>query len=194
MIISIRLKLLLVTLVAATIFVSSCGNIQKSEDTMEVHEESNKENSEKKVQEIDGKFLVRAAEINLKEIQLGQLAQEKSEAGDIKELGKMLEDAHTKSYNDLTALAKSKGIEIPNAPTDKAQDACNALNEKEKNDFDKAFSEVMVTNHKDAIEIFEKASADCNDVEIKNWIIAALPGLRSHLSHSMVAQKKFLKL
>ena len=42
------------------------------------------------------KILVNAAEINLEEIQLGQLAQKYSLNADVKSLGKMMETEHAK--------------------------------------------------------------------------------------------------
>jgi hypothetical protein len=35
----------------------------------------------------------------------------------------------------------------------------------------------MVSGHKDAIATFEKASTDCNETNIKNWVTATLPEL-----------------
>jgi hypothetical protein len=46
----------------------------------------------------------------------------------------------------------------------------------------------MVSEHKDAIETFEDASTDSNDSDIKNWATVSLPGLRTHLNHSVDLQ------
>ena len=118
-------------------FLSSCGNNSKPEDTKEVAEEHNDAKFDNKKQEKDAQFLVNAAEINLEEIKLGQLAQEKGNASHIKELGKMMEDAHTKSLAELIALAKTKIITIPTSPTDNAMDAFKKLDAKSGNNFDK---------------------------------------------------------
>jgi putative membrane protein len=194
----IKKALLPVTFVAAILIMASCGYNQKPNDNrVDAREQNNDgvvvedQNEVKFVnnnQENDAQFLVKAAEINLKEIQLGQLAQQKGGSAQVKELGKMMEDAHTKSLNDLTALAKSKMITIPSSSTDNAQDAYKELNEKSDNDFDKAYVDLMVSEHKDAIEAFEDASTDSNDSDIKNWATVSLPGLRSHLNHSVDLQ------
>ena len=184
----IKKTMLLATLVAFILLVASCGYNQKPKDTKEVAEERNEAKFENNKQEKDAQFLVNAAEINLEEIQLGQLAQQKGGTAEVKELGKMMEDAHTKSLNELKALAKSKMITIPTSPTNNAQDAYKDLNEKSGNDFDKAYADLMVSEHKDAIEAFEDASEDSNDNDIKNWARASLPGLRTHLEHSIDCQ------
>ena len=174
--------------VAFFLLVSSCGYNQKPNDTKVVAEEQNDEKFDNNKQENDAQFLVEAAEINLKEILLGKLAQQKGGTAHVKELGKMMEDAHTKSLNDLTALAKRKMITIPTSPTENALDAYNKLNEKSGNDFDKAYVDMMVSEHKDAIEAFEDASTESNDSDIKNWATVSLPGLRTHLNHSVDLQ------
>ncbi len=186
--ISIKEILLQVTLFSALLF--SCSPNQKSEDTKDIAEERNDANFDTNKQEKDAQFLVNSAEISLEEIQLGQLAQQKGTTSHVKALGKMMEDAHSKSLQDLTALAQRKGVSIPTASTDDAKDAYTKLNKKSGNDFDKAYADRMVNEHKDAIETFEKASTDSYDIDIKNWASLSLPELRTHLEHSIDCQKK----
>lgn len=176
------------------LFFTSCSNNKKVEDTKDIAEEHNEDKFEDKDKENDAQFLVNAAEINLEEIQLGKLAQQNGQTTYVKELGKMMEEAHTKSLNDLIVLAKSKSITIPNAATNDAKNAYDKMNEKKGKDFDKAYADMMVDGHKDAIETFEKASNDSKDVDIKNWASASLPALRTHLDHSIDCQKKFEKM
>lgn len=187
----IKEALLHVTFVTTILLIASCSNnnSQKPEDSKDVAEEHNDAKFDNNKQEKDAQFLVNAAEINLEEIQLGQLAQQIGRTTHVKELGKMMEDAHTKSLIALTALAKAKMITIPTSPTDNAQDAFKKLNGKSGNDFDKAYADMMVSGHKDAIAAFENAATDCNDTDIKNWATATLPTLRMHLDQSINCQK-----
>lgn len=190
----IKEALLQVTFVTTIFLIASCGYSQKTKDTKVVAEEQNEAKFDNNKQEKDAQFLVNAAEINLEEIQLGQLAQQKGGTMHVKELGKMMEDAHTKSLNDLRALATSKMITIPTSPTENAQEAYKKLNEKSGNDFDKAYADMMVSEHKDAIAAFEKASTDGNDSDIKNWATVSLPNLRTHLDQSIDCQEKCDKM
>ena len=178
------------TFVAFILLFASCSYNQKPEDTKDVAEERNEAKFDNNKQEKDAQFLVNAAEINMGQIQLGQLAQQNGRTSHVKELGKMMEDAHTKSLNDLTALAKRKMITIPTSPTDDAKKTYKELNEESGNDFDKAYADMMVSEHKDAIAVFEEATTDSYDTDIKNWAIAALPDLRTHLNHSIDCQNK----
>lgn len=183
--------LLPVTFVTTLFLMFSCDKNQKAEDTKEVAEERNDEKFDDDQQEKDTQFLVNAAEINMEEIQLGKLAQQKGTTAEVKELAKKMEDSHRKSQGELTTLAQSKGITIPSSPTEDAREAFTELSKKDGNDFDKAYANRMVNGHEDAIETFEKASEDCEDEDIKDWAAATLPVLRKHLEQAKDCQKQF---
>jgi putative membrane protein len=190
----IKSALLQVGFVTTILLISSCSYTQKPEDSKVAAEDQNKERFDQNNLEKDAQFLVDAAEINLKQIQLGQLAQQRGITAHVKELGEKMVVTHTKSQSDLIALARSKSITIPTSPTDDTQDDYTRLNDKSGNDFDKAYADMMVNRHKDAISSFEKATTERNDADIKNWAIATLPDLRTNLNYAVECQKKCEKL
>ena len=182
----------------ATVFaLSSCNDTPKAEkveDTKKVAEEHNDAKFNTANKEKDAQFLVNAAEINMEEIKLGQLAQQNSTMKDVKDMGKMMETAHTKALADLTALAKTKTITLPMASTDNAQAAYKKLSEKPKKSFDLEYCNMMVSGHKDAVSAFEKASTESTDADIKQWATTMLPTLRTHLDQAITCQKKCEKM
>ena len=189
------LHLLFILVLAA--IVTSCNNA-KPKDTKEVAEDLNDakfDNSRQaEEKEADANFLVAAAEINLEEIQLGQLAQNKSAMAEVKDLGKMMESEHKNALHDLQALAAQKKISIPSTLTDNGKDANETLMKKSGADFDKEYCELMVSGHKKAIDKFQKASTDATDPDIRNWAIAMLPALRAHLGHAVDCLQKCQKM
>jgi putative membrane protein len=182
-----------ILIIAIIISISSCEN-NNSKDTKDVAEDHNDAKFDKNDNEKDVQFLVNAAEINMEEISLGQLAQHKGSTNHVKELGKMMEESHTKSMAELTALAQTKSISLPTSQTDNVKEAYKNLNEKSGNDFGKEYSSMMVNGHKKAIELFEKASTECTDPEIKAWAAATLPILRTHLDQAMICKKQCEKM
>jgi putative membrane protein len=188
---NIKTVILLLSFASTTaLLLPSCSTNDKPEDPKETAEKQNEVKFDTNKQQKDAQFLVDAAEMNMEEIRLGQLAQQKGTSAHVKELGKMMEDAHTKSLRDLTVLAKSKNITIPSSPTDDAHDSYRKLNDKTGNDFDKAYTDLMVDKHEDAIDTFEKAASNSNDIDIRNWATTSLAQLRTHLNHSVEYQKK----
>lgn len=176
-----QFNFILAVMILALVGMQNCKSNQKPEDTKEVAKEHNDAKFNDADKEKDAKFLVNAAEINLKEISLGKLAQQISNTSDVKFLGKEMEEAHSKSLNDLSALAKQKTITIPISITDDTKGEYKKLAEKDRRVFDKEYCDMMVNGHKEAIALFEKASMESSDVDIKMWATNLLPDLRTHL-------------
>lgn len=167
-----------------------CDNANKPKDTKEMAEDRNEDRFDTRRQEKDADFLVKAAEINLKEIQLGQLARQRGGSDYVRELGRMMEQAHSQSQNDLIVLAQRKAITIPTSLTEDGRDAYEKLGKQSAEDFDLEYADMMVKGHKDAIDKFEKASLDAGDADIRTWASNTLPELRTHLQHSEQCQER----
>ncbi|MCC7030422.1 MAG: DUF4142 domain-containing protein [Chitinophagaceae bacterium] len=169
--------------------ISSCNDAENT-DSKEVAKDQNDANFEDKKNETDANFLVVAAAINREEVSLGEIAQQKGQLSDVKKLGKMMQDEHSKALADMTALAQRKSITLPATQTDKEKEAYQKLNEKSGKDFDREYADMMVKGHKDAIARFEKAEKECTDADIKAWATATLPALRTHLEHAEMCQQE----
>lgn len=181
-------------LVTSLFFITSCEN-KAGKDSKDVAEERNDEMEGDLNKERDEDFLIKATEINMEDIQLGQLAQQKATMPDVKNLAKMITDEHNKAMADLKALAGRKSIAIPTAMTDKVKNAYDKLNEKAPgNDFDKEYCDMTVKGHNDAIDAFEKAASNAYDADIKAWAASMLPGLRSHLEQANACEEKLKKM
>ena len=176
-------------LVAFLGFISCNNTTQNKKDSEEVAEDMNKPASDA-TKESDERFLVRAAEINLEEVKLGQLAQQKAVNEDVKSLAKMMTDGHGKAMTDLSTLAASKSIAVPAVPTNDVQDVYQRLSEKTGNDFDKEYCDRVVKGHKDAISLYENATTGNNDPDVKAWANKILPDLRAHLQHAEMCEQK----
>jgi putative membrane protein len=187
--IKFKIALGLVTLFMAMGTIS-CTDKSEVEDSKEIAETHNEAKFENSTTEYDAQFLVNAAEINLQEINLGMLAQQNSTNADVLELGKMIEEDHTKSMNELKELALNKNITIPVVSTESAVKEYEELKTKKGNEFDKKYCETMVSGHKNAVTIFEKASTDAIDLDIKNWAIATLSILRNHSDKAISCEMK----
>lgn len=182
------------TLLACVLMVVSIGYSQETKDTVDISQKLDDARFDNNKQNTDAQFLASAAELNLEQIHLGQMAQVKGVTSHVKELGKKMEDAHTKIMSDLTALADSKQISLPNSSSDSIQKTNSKLNETSGDAFDKAYVNMMVSKHKSAIAVFDKASVDSKDADIKKWATATLSELRTHLNDSLECQSKSAKM
>lgn len=137
---------------------------------------------------------MKAAEIHREEISLGQLAQQSGTTPRVKELGRMMEMAHTKSLTDIVELANRKNVTLPESQTEDGDKAYKKLSEKSNKDFDKEYAKMMVNQHEDAIDLFETASNKSADPDIRSWALASLPELRVHLEHSLTCKEESDKM
>lgn len=181
--------------------ITSCDNTPKADNTGNSNSTSSDNktvgviNNEVRVDTAankarDAQFVVNATNINLEEIKLGKLAQTNARMADTKVLAKMMVTDHTKALAELTALAQKKMLTVPTDAAPAVMDAYKDLSTKKGMAFDKDYSDKMVNGHKDAIALFEKASNESTDSDIKQWANGMLPGLRMHLEHSLMCQKE----
>lgn len=186
--------LLSATLLSLCIGTTSCKQEPKAEDPKEAAEEVNEAKFEENdAKEDDSQYLVDAAETDLKEIEIGKLAQQKGTDAEVKAFGKILVDDHTKSWNELKALAEQKQITLPAAITEEGQDDYNKLNEQSGHDFDKKFADMMVDGHKKALDKAQKASEKANDADIRAWGVAKITSLNAHRDHAQMLKDKLDK-
>ena len=137
----------------------------------------------------DEKFVMDAARGGMMEVQLGQTAQQKASDQAIKDFGKKMEQDHTQANNELTALAKSKGISLPtDAGSEKA--AIDKLSNLSGAAFDKAYAKAMVRDHKKDVKEFERVSTNSMDSDVKAFAAKTLPTLREHLKMAEELPKK----
>jgi putative membrane protein len=129
----------------------------------------------------DVKFAAEAASGGLTEVALGKLAQQKGVDKRVKNFGGMMVMDHSKANNEFKLLANSKNITLPTAPNADDQKVIDEMSKKSGKDFDKAYVNDMVDDHKKDIKKFEDASKNCKDPDIRAFATKTLPVLNKHL-------------
>lgn len=140
------------------------------------------------VNEDDSKFMVEAASGGMMEVELGKLAQEKGQSQRVKDFGTMMVRDHSKANDELKSLASTKNVTLPATPGEKQQKHIDDLSKKTGKDFDKAYINMMVDDHKDDIDAFEKTANKGTDADLKSWASKTLPVLRTHLDSAKAVQ------
>jgi putative membrane protein len=140
-------------------------------------------------------FAMKAAEGGMLEVKLSQLAQQKAQSQQVKDLAKMLEQDHTQANNQLMALAKQKNIDLPSDLKGEAQETYEAFQKLEGSDFDNAYLLCNVKDHLKDIMMFQKEAQKGTDPDIKQWAAQTLPKLQQHAAHiNTVAQASGLPM
>lgn len=133
----------------------------------------------------DRKFVQEAAGSGMFEVQAGQLAASKASDPNVKSFASMLVEHHSAANNELTQLANTKGVELPAAPPRAMRSDIDKLGKKTGQEFDREFvREVGIKAHQKDIKLFEKASKDLKDPELKAFAAKTLPTLQQHLAQA----------
>ena len=180
--------------------VQSCGNAnndsKKTADSInetkapENIDDNNTATTPVAVSEDDAKFVTEAANGGMAEVELGKLAKEKGQHLDVKAFGEMMVKDHSKANDELATLAQAKNITLPAALGTDEQNLKDELAQKSPGDFDKSYIEDMVKDHEKDIKLFEDASKNLKDTELKAFVDKTLPTLRNHLDHAKSVKDK----
>jgi putative membrane protein len=136
-----------------------------------------------KVARGDRKFIDDAANSGMFEVQVSQLAASKASDPNVKSFAGMLVDQHTAANNELVKIANARGVELPAAPKRALRRDIEKLGKKNGEEFDRDFvRNVGIKAHEKDIKMFEKASKDVKDPELKGFVDKTLPLLREHLA------------
>jgi putative membrane protein len=139
-------------------------------------------------------FLMEAAQENLKEVELGTLAQERGSSPEVKEFGERMVEEHKKSLEKLKTTASEVNVTIPDELQAKNKSTVDRFAKMSGDEFDKAYMQHMVQDHKKAVNKFEKTSKNARNEAVKSYASETLPVLREHLEeaqkiHGQVAAK-----
>jgi putative membrane protein len=137
-------------------------------------------------------FMNEAAMGGMAEVELGKLAQEKARSQRVKNFGEMMVRDHSAANDDLKAIARQKNVTLP-ADLGKHKDHYNDMSKKTGADFDKAYMKMMVDDHQDDIDAFEKIANNGTDPDVKTFASQKLPTLRKHLDSAKAINQSLKK-
>ncbi|GAC1495988.1 MAG: DUF4142 domain-containing protein [Steroidobacteraceae bacterium] len=129
----------------------------------------------------DAKFYKSAAEGGIAEVELGNLAQRKSNDPGVKEFGAMMVKDHTAANEKLKNIAATKNILLPTSASLGQMATKAKLEVLSGETFDKSYIKGMIKDHEEDIALFKKEAAAGRDPDAKAFAQAALPTLRAHL-------------
>ncbi len=125
-------------------------------------------------------FVRLAAIGGLFEVQSSELILEKLEQGDERAFAERMIADHGKANEELKQLAQSKNITIPTALDAPHQQKIEKLRGLEGDALAEAYHEMQQAAHEAAIALFENASQNLPDAELKAFAAKTLPTLRAH--------------
>jgi putative membrane protein len=132
----------------------------------------------------DKKFAENAAIGGMMEVMMGKLASENAENANVKTLGKMMVNDHTKANDELAKWASGMGYTLPTGLDREKQKKYDELKTKKGAEFDKMYADFMVSDHKEDIKEFKKEASEGSESALKSFAGNTLPTLEHHLMES----------
>lgn len=138
----------------------------------------------------DQQFVDFAAQTDMVEANLGQLAQNNASAQDVKDYGQMLVTDHTNDFNQLATAAQQAGLNRPNAIDETHNKSMIGPYQKLNGAaFDRKFAHDMVAGHTAALATYKKEAENAQNPAIKSYAEAAVPVLEKHLDQAKTLGK-----
>ena len=138
----------------------------------------------------DQQFVDFAAQTDMVEANLGQLAQTAASSQDVKDYAQTLVTDHTADFTQLHAAAQQASLTVPDA-IDAAHDKAmiDPFEKLKGAAFDHKYAMEMVAGHTKALEVYKKEAADAQNPSIKSYAEATVPTLEKHLTGAKDLEK-----
>lgn len=134
-----------------------------------------------KVNSADQAFLRRAAEIDLSEVDLAQLAKQNATTEQVKQFAQRMITDHTSNLQTLKDLAARKDVTLPDQLSANNTALYGRLTKLSGTDFDHAYINAMVDGHTKAVTLFKKESQTATDSSVRTYASQTLPVVEEHL-------------
>ena len=138
----------------------------------------------------DQQFVDFAAQTDMMEANLGQLAGTAAAAQPVKDYAQMLVTDHTADYKQLGDVAKQANLTLPNAIDAEHDKLIAPFSKLNGAAFDKKYETDMVAGHTKAIEIYKKEAQDAKNDAVKSYAQQALTVLQKHVDGAKELEKK----
>jgi putative membrane protein len=113
-------------------------------------------------------FISKGLEGDQSEIQMGDLAQQKSQSDDVKQLAQKLVNDHTQMNEKLfKPLASQMGVSVPKGPSKKDKKMAEKMEALSGPDFDTQYLMMMLKDHQKDLKEFQDEANAAQDANVK---------------------------
>ncbi|MBE9226587.1 DUF4142 domain-containing protein [Phormidium sp. LEGE 05292] len=136
----------------------------------------------------DRLFMNKAAQGNLAEISLSQLALQRASSDQVKQYAQQMIDQHTQASNQLTQIAAQKGVTLPRQVDAQHQQIERQLQRLSGARFDQAYMRAMVNDHAQTVALFQRQTQQGRDRDVVSFASELLPAIQQHytMANSMI--------
>jgi putative membrane protein len=134
----------------------------------------------------DSGYIRAAASMNLLEVRLGTLAEQRSSNTAVKQFGRQMVSSHGSMGQQWTSLAAKNGLPTSTILTSIQQQSVDQLSKLSGADFDRAYMSAMVTDHEQGAGTLQRIGAAAQSAEVRQLAATGLTTTQEHLSRARV--------
>lgn len=140
---------------------------------------------------MDKAFVKKALEGNEGEIQMGQLALQKSSDDQVKQFAQHMVDDHGKMQDQLKPVAQQMGVKVPDGPSKGEMKKMDKMKSLSGDAFDQAYIKDMVKDHKSDSSDFKLEAQNTQNPQLKQLASEGSQTIDSHLQQiEQIAKSK----
>jgi putative membrane protein len=128
----------------------------------------------------DRKFVEEAASGGMAEVKLGKLALERAQSKDVRDFARQMIDDHSRADRELGRIASRKNMALPSEIDTQHLAEYQRLSRLSGAEFDRAYMDLMATDHDTDVEAFRKMATSATDDGLRSWVAKTLPTLIDH--------------
>jgi putative membrane protein len=139
----------------------------------------------------DQQFVNFAAQTDMVEANLGQLAESVASSQGVKDYGHMLASDHTKDFHELYFVAQKANLKVPDAiDAEHNKTIIDPFQKLKGAAFDSRYVREMIAGHTKAIAVYTREAGEERNPALKDYAESALPVLQKHLDSAQALEKK----
>lgn len=131
----------------------------------------------------DKEFVKKAAEGGMAEVQLGKLAEQKSDSPDVKSFAQKMVNDHLQLNDQMQPIAQQMGVSSPKEISKKDKKEIAKLENLSGQQFDEAYIKYMVKDHKKDLSEFQNEASRTQNTQLKMAAEHGAQVIQGHLQH-----------
>ncbi|MEO5958075.1 MAG: DUF4142 domain-containing protein [Opitutaceae bacterium] len=129
-------------------------------------------------------FAEKLTRMGMDDSAISQVAAERTSNTRVRTFAEKLIAEHSRINAELTALAAVKGVALP------AKDnIAEKWTKRDASDFDVDYLKKMVSDHEDAVKLYQKQAREGDDAELVAFARKNLPAIQHHLEQALDLQR-----
>ena len=160
------------------------GSLRAQERTPEAQRAQRNANRRANAPYSDEQFVRNAAEASMSQVDLGKVAEQRSQTPEVKKFAQLMVEEHSKISEQLKQLGMSEGINLPTSVTRQDAATHRQLASSSGPAFDKAYVQQVISDLQRQIAEFKRGNSTATKPALKDYAERTLPTLESELQQA----------